>query len=125
MAPRVPKKVDVPENLGTNGDGVGQIHLSPGLLQLRAMGCFYYYLILVTLSLNCLCTFFTHFLLTFYSLCSSLFTHFLLTSFLTFYSLFPLVPFRCNYFYSLRFTVAPCAARSFIPRDHALRAICR
>ena len=77
MAPRVPKKVDVPENLGTNGDGVGQIHLSPGLLQLRAMG----------LSLNCLLHFllifyslFTHFvphfLLTFYSLRSSLFTHF-------------------------------------------------
>ena len=34
MAPRVPKKVDVPENLGTNGDGVGQIHLSPGQIQL-------------------------------------------------------------------------------------------
>ena len=38
MAPRVPKKVDVPENLGTNGDGVGQIHLSPGLLQLSLNG---------------------------------------------------------------------------------------
>ena len=34
LEPRVPKKVDVPKNLGTNGDGVGQIHFSPGQIQL-------------------------------------------------------------------------------------------